>query len=99
MFYLLKINSVFNWSPVIRKQHKKQEVKYVPLGIPGEYTSVTELADLQISFLLHIKSQLGNFILFYFQAVNNLAHITKEAAMPEERMTEQQIKDEQLLKV
>ena len=31
--------------------------------------------------------------------VNNLAHTTREDAMPEKRMTKQQIKDEQLLKV
>lgn len=63
MFHFIIMYSVLNWSPVIRKQDKKYEVKYIPLGIPGEYTPVIKLVDLQISFLLHIKSQLGNFIL------------------------------------
>jgi len=66
MFYLIIINLLFNWSAVIRKQHKKQEVKYIPLCIFIEYTPDTELSDLQISFLLHIKSWFGNFVLFYF---------------------------------
>lgn len=108
MFYLFKISSLFNWSLVIGKQHKKREVKYILLDIGGEYTPVTELADMQISCLWHVNTNHGLVfilfyfslvILFYFTAVNNLAHIAKEAAVPEEAMTEQQIKDKQLLKV